>query len=242
MTARLLNTTGGVNTAIGLDALIFNSIGQENTAIGANALFTNTKGNRNTAMAFSRSLPTLPAATTRLSVFSPCQVTTGSSNIALGANALANSTGQISTPRQAQTWYGQTALGAAMPTSAIRASPAQIDIIAIGCVAASGTDIQLLYRRHLRGDRHRQRLPVFVDTDGHLGTVLPMPTEPSAAPLRRGKGVQPQASFNHKIEKSGSKGHAEQKQIAQTETNLPARDKLRFSWPKSKSRPRSCRK
>ena len=39
-------------------------------------------------------------------------------------------------------------------------------------------------------------LPVFVDTDGHLGTVLANANGTrSAAPLRRGKGVQPQAKL-----------------------------------------------
>src|SRR5262249_26377136 len=45
----LLNSTGGANTAIGLNALEFNTTGSGNTAIGSVALIENSTGSTNTA-------------------------------------------------------------------------------------------------------------------------------------------------------------------------------------------------
>jgi len=47
------NTTGGANTASGVNALLSNTDGDFNTAIGFNALNINTAGNNNIALGFS---------------------------------------------------------------------------------------------------------------------------------------------------------------------------------------------
>src|SRR5262249_16055711 len=44
------NTTGGFNTASGVEALFFNTTGSTNTASGFHALITNSTGNGNTAI------------------------------------------------------------------------------------------------------------------------------------------------------------------------------------------------
>ena len=54
-------------------------------------------------------------------------------------------------------------------------------------------------------------VPVFVDTDGHLGTV--MAGSKGTSPLPRGKGVQPQAMLNGKVEKLQTTVAQQQKQI-----------------------------
>ena len=65
------NTTGQMNTAVGLDALYVNTTGGYNTASGMIALYSNTTGHNNTASGFSALYGN----------------TTGSSNIAVGNNA-----------------------------------------------------------------------------------------------------------------------------------------------------------
>ena len=70
------NTTGGSNTAIGLNTLFNNTTGEFNTAIGQNSLSSNTTGNNNTAIGLN-------------ALFSN---TTGGSNTAFGLNALLNNT------------------------------------------------------------------------------------------------------------------------------------------------------
>ena len=54
-------------------------------------------------------------------------------------------------------------------------------------------------------------VPVFVDVTGQLGTV--MAGSKGTSPLRRGKGVQPQAMFNGKVEKLQTMVAEQRKQI-----------------------------
>lgn len=74
----LVNDTGSLNTAVGLNALFANTSGADNSAFGASALYSNTTGSNN-----------LAGGSDALYLN-----TTGKGNIALGTNALyTNSTG-----------------------------------------------------------------------------------------------------------------------------------------------------
>ena len=88
-----LNTTGAVNTAIGLDTLVNNNTGNENTATGGNALFTNTGGVQNTANGtftlFSNTIGNLNAAVGRNALVASVN---GNSNTAIGRDALQGNT------------------------------------------------------------------------------------------------------------------------------------------------------
>ena len=74
----LVNDTGSLNTAVGLNALFANTSGADNSAFGASALYSNTTGSNN-----------LAGGSDALYLN-----TTGKGNIALGSNAIyTNSTG-----------------------------------------------------------------------------------------------------------------------------------------------------
>jgi len=88
--ALVSNTTGRNNTAIGLDVLENNLIGNNNTATGYQALFSN-RGSANTANG-GRALENNTTGDSNTAVgwealFKYRLLTTGSNNIALGANA-----------------------------------------------------------------------------------------------------------------------------------------------------------
>jgi hypothetical protein len=87
--------------------------------------------------------------------------------------------------------------------------------IAIGAIPASGTDYTACFIGGIFGATVTvDAVPVLVDADGHLGTLVAgAQGTQSAAPLRRGKGVQSQASFNHKVEKLEATVAQQQKQI-----------------------------
>jgi septal ring factor EnvC (AmiA/AmiB activator) len=90
-------------------------------------------------------------------------------------------------------------------------------------VATSGTPYEACYIGGIFGAEVSTgtALPVYVDTDGHLGTVLVNAKGTrSAAPLRRGKGVQPQARFNQKVEKLEATATEQQKQIAHQQKQI----------------------
>jgi hypothetical protein len=72
----LVNDTGSLNTAVGLNALFANTSGADNSAFGANALYSNTTGANNLAAGYD-------------ALYSN---TTGKGNIALGTNALNTNT------------------------------------------------------------------------------------------------------------------------------------------------------
>ncbi len=97
--ALLSNTTGGQNTANGVNALFSNTEGTFNTASGFNALFTNTIGSSNTASGFqalfSNTEGTFNAA---VGLRALSNNTTGFNNTAIGADALfSNTTGRFNT-------------------------------------------------------------------------------------------------------------------------------------------------
>jgi uncharacterized coiled-coil protein SlyX len=144
------NTTGQGNTATGADALLFNT-GSGNTANGAAALVENTVGNNNTANGFGA-----------LTVNS-----NGNGNTAIGRGALSATTGD-----------GNTALGA-NAGNALTTGVNNIDI-GLDVIGAAGesntirignTNITATFIRGISGNIAAGGAPVYVESDGHLGTL-----------------------------------------------------------------------
>jgi hypothetical protein len=96
---KILPTTGGSNTAVGISALSQNTIGDDNTAIGAVALFDNTTGSRNTATGVSAlHNNTAGDFNTANGALALSSNTEGDNNTATGNGALqSNATGNFNT-------------------------------------------------------------------------------------------------------------------------------------------------
>ena len=151
-----------------------------NTAEGTDALFSLTSGTNNTAVG-SFALQTN---------------TNGSNNTAEGGTALQNSTGDYN-----------TAIGAAAGTDPGIVSnnvyigdpgfPGDTNVISIGGIAASGTPYELTFIGGIYGASVNTgtALPVYVDTDGHLGTTL-VNASGQKVRLRTPQGAQHQATLN----------------------------------------------
>jgi len=123
--------------------------------------------------------------------------TTGSNNTAVGTDALVNnSTGDYITAIGAN-----AGMDPGIVTNNIYIGdpgfPGDTNVISIGGIAASGTPYDLTFIGGIYGGEVNTgtALPVYVDTDGHLGTTL---VNGSAKKLRmRGpNGAQPQVKVN----------------------------------------------
>ena len=179
-TGTLVTNNGDSNTATGAAALLLNTAGVENTAVGTASMVNNDAGNTNTAVG----------------AFALQNNTNGSNNTAVGGTALQNSTGDFN-----------TALGANAGTDPNIGSnnvyvgdpgfSGDENVISIGGIAASGTPYALTFIGGIYGSEVSTgtALPVYVDTDGHLGTTL---VNGSAMKLRMRtpKGAQPQVKVN----------------------------------------------
>ena len=175
-----LNSNGSFNTGVGAGALILNN-GDSNTAVGAVALLLNTSGIQNTAVG------------TDAMVFND----TGSNNTAVGAFALEN----------AISGNYITAIGANAGTDPGIVSnnvyigdpgfPGDTNVISIGGIAASGTPYELTFIGGIYGASVNigTALPVYVDTDGHLGTSL-VNASGQKVRTRGPQHAQPQANLN----------------------------------------------
>jgi hypothetical protein len=178
--ALLLNTTGTENTATGTDAMVFNDSGNNNDAFGGFALFNNDSGSFNNAFGDHALYSNV----------------SGSSNTAVGDFALHNSTGDHN-----------TALGANAGTDPDIVSNniyigdmgfmGDENVIAIGGIAASGTPYELTFIGGIFGSEVNAAtaLPVYVDTDGHLGTN-PVNASGQKVRVRSPQGARPQAMLN----------------------------------------------
>ncbi len=176
----LVTNNADSNTAVGTAALLLNTAGTGNSALGTAALVNNDNGTNNTAVG-SFALQTN---------------TNGSNNTAVGGGALQNSTGDY-----------LTAVGAGAGADPGIVSnnvyigdpgfPGDTNVISIGGIAASGTDYEMTFIGGIYGGTVNTgtALPVYVDTDGHLGTSL---VNASGQKLRiRGpQGAQAQATLN----------------------------------------------
>src|SRR3954466_15958303 len=182
----LVTNNADSNTAVGTAALLLNTAGTGNSSLGTAALVNNDNGINNTAVG-SFSLQTN---------------TNGSNNTAVGGTALQNSTGDYN-----------TAIGAAAGTDPGIVSnnvyigdpgfPGDTNVISIGGIAASGTPYELTFIGGIYGKSLNMGTaqPVYVDTDGHLGTVLVI-ANGTSAPQRvpRGNSAKAQAMLNRNVE------------------------------------------
>ena len=153
----LVTNNGDTNTAVGAAALILNTAGIGNSALGTAAMVNNDNGTNNTAVGS----------------FALQNNTNGNNNTAVGGTALQNSTGDY-----------LTALGAGAGTNPDILSnnvyigdpgfPGDENVLSIGGIAASGTHYENTYIGGIFGASVNTgtALPMYVDTDGHLGTTL----------------------------------------------------------------------
>ena len=184
------------NTADGQDALANVTTGAANTAVGWRSLFSNTDGSFNSGFGAGTLL------------FN----TSGAGNTAVGAAALLFSTGSFN-----------TALGANAGTDPDIVSnnvyigdpgfPGDENVISIGGIAASGTDYTATYIGGIYNASVNtgSALPVYVDTDGHLGTTL-VNASGQKVRIRSSKGAQPQVKVNE--------FQKQQKRIAELESTV----------------------
>jgi hypothetical protein len=194
----LLTSGGSLNTAIGFGTLPLNNADQ-NTAVGAAALLLNTAGTGNSAFGFG-------ALVTNDS---------GSSNTAVGSGALGNSTGDSNTAVgvDAGSDPGITSNNIYIGDTGFTDD---VNVIAIGALSATGTDYTSAFIGGVYGAgiTTGDALPVFIGSDGHLGTSAG-PVNGSAKGLRmRGShgAARPQASINE--------FQKQQKRIAELENTV----------------------
>ena len=166
-------STGNFNTGIGAGALFINNE-DSNTAVGAAALLLNTAGTGNSALGTAALVNNDNGINnTAVGSFALQTNTNGSNNTAVGNAALQNSTGDF-----------LTAIGANAGTdpdigtnNVYLGDPGfagDENVLSIGGIAASGTDFTATYVGGIYGASVNTgtALPVYVDTDGHLGTIL----------------------------------------------------------------------
>jgi hypothetical protein len=170
----------GFTTAEGCSALQNLTSGAGNTGVGWRSLFSNSTGSFNTAVGAGTLL-----------------ANTGSNNTAFGAAALLSNT----------TGSNNTALGASAGTDpGIGSNNVYIgdpgfagdeNVLSIGGIAASGIDYQMTFIGGIYGAdvNTGTALPVYVDTDGHLGTNL-INDGSAKLRIRAPKGGHPQAKVN----------------------------------------------
>jgi len=192
----LVTNNADSNTAVGTAALLLNTAGTGNSALGTAALVNNDNGTNNTAVG-SFALQTN---------------TNGSNNTAVGGAALQNSTGDY-----------LTAIGANAGTDPGIVTnnvyigdpgfPGDENVISIGGIAASGTPYALTFIGGIYGGEVNTgtALPVYVDTDGHLGTTLVNASRQKVR-MRSPQGAQHQATLNE--------FQTQQKRIAELENTV----------------------
>ena len=205
-------STGSFNTGVGAGALVLNN-SDSNTAVGTAALILNTAGTQNSALGTAALVNNDNGLNnTAVGAFAMQTNTNGSNNTGVGYAALQNSTGD-----------NLTALGANAGTDPDIVSnnvyiadpgfPGDENVISIGGIAASGTDFTNTYIGGIYGASVNtgSALPVYVDTDGHLGTSL---VNGSGQKVRAHgpKGTQPQASLKE--------FQKQQKRIAELEATV----------------------
>jgi hypothetical protein len=183
--ALVLNTTGASNTANGVNALFSNTTGVNNTANCVHALFSNTIGGNNTATGVNAlSNNTTGSVNTATGAAALSSNTTGSNNTATGVNALFNNTtGSVNTANGRDARFNNTtggnniALGFGAGDN-LTTGDNNIDIGNEGVAAESNT-IRIgtvgtqtaIYLAGIMGKTVPRSTPVFVNSDGLLGTV-----------------------------------------------------------------------
>jgi len=204
-------STGNYNTGVGAGALVLNNA-DSNTAVGTAALLLNTAGIENSALGTAALVNNdNGASNTAVGAFALQNNINGGANTAVGHSALQNSTGEFN-----------TAIGAGAGTESAIVSnnvyigdpgfPGDTNVISIGGIAASETPYENTYIGGIYGASvNMGSLPVYVDTDGHLGTAL-VNGSGQKMRMRASQGAQPQASL--------SEFQKQQKRIAELETTV----------------------
>jgi hypothetical protein len=192
----LVTNNGDSNTAVGTAALILNTAGTGNSALGTAAMVNNDNGTNNTAVGS----------------FALQNNTNGSNNTAVGNAALQNSTGDYITAvgANAGTDPGIVSNNVYIGDSGF---PGDTNVISIGGIAASGTPYELTFIGGIYGASVNTgtAFPVYVDTDGHLGTSL-VNASGQKVRLRSPQGAQHQATLNE--------FQKQQKRIAELENTV----------------------
>lgn len=167
-------TSGAGNTGIGWYALFGTSDGAFNTAVGAGTLVLNNSTSNTAVGTAALLLNTAGAGNTAVGTTALLNNDNGSNNTAVGASALQNNTNGNDI----------IAIGANAGTDPDIVSnnvyigdpgfAGDENVLSIGGIAASGTDYTATYIGGIYGAEVNTgtALPVYVDTDGHLGTAL----------------------------------------------------------------------
>src|SRR5881275_786851 len=198
-------TDGNFDTGVGAGALLLDN-GGSNTAVGAGALLSNSTGSGNSALGTFTLFNNVGGSNNTAVADLELENSTGDYNTALGANA-GTDPGIVSK----NIYVGDTGFAGDTNT------------IAIGGIAASGTPYQNCFIGGIFGASVNAgtAAAVYVDTDGHLGTVLVNAKgNQSSAPLRRGNGAQHQAMLNRKVEKLQATAAEQQKQIVHQQKQI----------------------
>src|SRR6476659_5927764 len=190
-------TSGAGNTGLGWYALFGTSTGNFNTGVGAGALVIN-NADSNTAVGTAALLPnTAGTGNSALGTAAMVNNDNGSNNTAVGSFALQNNINGSDI----------TAVGANTGTDPGIVSnnvyigdpgfAGDTNVISIGGIPASGTDYENTYIGGICGASVNtgSALPVYVDIDGHLGTIL-VNANGQKVRLRAPQGAQPQATLN----------------------------------------------
>jgi hypothetical protein len=194
-------STCALCTADGSNALA-NSTGSANSAFGWFSLFANADGSVNTGLGAGALLFNVSGTGNTAVGAAALLFSTGANNVALGAAAgLNQDTGSNNI------YIGDSGVAG------------ETNVIAIGGIASSGTAYTDVFIGGVFGTSVNlaTAVPVFVDTDGHLGTVLV-----ADAPSRQ--GTQPQAMLNksdhRKLQALQATVARQQKEIAMLTTQL----------------------
>jgi hypothetical protein len=163
------NTTGSNNTASGLNALNHNTTGNNNSANGAWALYNATTASNNCATGYKALyLNTTGYQDTAIGELALYKNTSGINNVALGINALYGNT------------TGNTNIGVGFSAGlSLTTGSNNIDIGNFGVAAESNT-IRIgtmgtqtnTYVAGIYGATTSAGIGVFVDSNGHLGTLV----------------------------------------------------------------------
>ena len=204
-------STGNFNTGIGAGTLTLNN-SDSNTAVGAAALLLNTAGIGNSALGTAAMVNNDNGINnTAVGMFAMQNNINGSNNTAVGNAALQNSIGDFI-----------TAIGANAGTDPGIVTnnvyigdpgfPGDENVLSIGGIAASGTEFTATFIGGIYGASVNTgtALPVYVDTDGHLGTTLVNGS--AKLRMRSLKGAQPQVKANE--------FQKQQKRIAELENTV----------------------
>jgi hypothetical protein len=189
-------TTGSFNTAVGVASLDLNN-GNNNTALGVGALLLNSTGTSSTAVGLlALENNATGSSNTAVGNLALSAVTAGDFNTALGVNA-----GSDPDILSNNLYLGDAGFAGDENT------------IAIGGVSASGTDYTAAFIGGIYGATVNtgDALPVFIGSDGHLGTAVVNATGKQMR-MRSLKAAQPQVKV--------SEFQKQQKRIAELESTV----------------------